>query len=188
VIRQLFADEKLFKTEDKSSPAPAIAFFYFDFRDKKCQSVEIALRRIILQLSSQSPYPYKTLDEEYGQRLPSYEDLHRILQKLLRELRRTYIVLDALDECDDFDQVVDLVLTLRKWTDTPLHFLITSQTRQIFTNRFKAIPRIALGFDVTQDDIITFVAAEIQTNSKLVICRSQADRIIDQVARKSNGM
>ncbi|KAJ7898904.1 hypothetical protein B0H14DRAFT_3852971 [Mycena olivaceomarginata] len=76
VIKQLFADARLFDDGEKSRP-PAVAFFYFDFRDKERQSVESALRRIVLQLSAQ----YRALDEQYklsnGQKLPSYEDLRR---------------------------------------------------------------------------------------------------------------
>ncbi|KAF8184630.1 hypothetical protein K438DRAFT_1837602 [Mycena galopus ATCC 62051] len=189
VIRQLFADEKLF--EDGASP-PAVAFFYFDFRNEERQSVEIALRRIVLQLSAQSPHPHRVLDGEYrssnGQKLPSHEDLHKILRQLLRELGRTYIVLDALDECDDFNQLVNLISTLREWTETPLHLFITSQPRQIFTEGFRGIPCIALKFNVTQEDIKFFVASEIQTNPKLKIWRRKAENITDRVVRKSNGM
>ncbi|KAF7357847.1 Phytoene dehydrogenase [Mycena venus] len=107
VISKLVEDKKLFRDVNKPPPPPAVAFFYFDFRTKETQSVESALRRIILQLSAQSPYPYKDLDEHYslskGQTLPTIKDLHHILQRLLQQLRRTYIILDALDECASED-------------------------------------------------------------------------------------
>lgn len=194
MIGKLFTDKELFKTMDVALSPPAIAFFYYDFRNKETQSVEIALRRIILQLSAQSPYPYRALDKHYmlskGQTLPSYKDLEKILQQLLRELGRTYIVLDALDECDDddFGQLIALVSTLRAWTDTPLHILITTQPREIFTHRFQDVIRIALKYDTTQEDIRFFVASEIETNPKLKIWRGKADQIKDRIARKSNGM
>ncbi|KAJ7832151.1 ankyrin repeat-containing domain protein [Mycena olivaceomarginata] len=175
----------------KSRP-PAVAFFYFDFRDKERQSVESALRRIVLQLSAQSPHSYRALDEQYklsnGQKLPSYEDLQKILQQLLSELGRTYVVLDALDECDELSQIVDLISTLRHWTDSPLHLFITSQTRQIFTEGFRGVPCITLNFNVTQEDIKFFVKTEIQTNPKLKIWRPRVDDITDRVSHKSQGM
>ncbi|KAJ7811927.1 hypothetical protein B0H13DRAFT_1926431 [Mycena leptocephala] len=191
VIKQLFADARLFDDGEKSRP-PAVAFFYFDFRDKERQSVESALRRIVLQLSAQSPHSYRALDEQYklsnGQKLPSYEDLQKILQQLLSELRRTYVVLDALDECDELSQIVDLISTLRHWTDSPLHLFITSQTRQIFTEGFRGVPCIILNFNVTQEDIKFFVKTEIQTNPKLKIWRPRVDDITDRVSHKSQGM
>ncbi|KAJ7760101.1 hypothetical protein DFH07DRAFT_771988 [Mycena maculata] len=139
------------------------------------KDAQIALRRITLQLSAQSPFPYRALNKYYmlssGQTLPSYEDLHCVLQQLLRELGRTYIVLDALDECNDndFEQLVRLGSTLRAWTETPLHLLFTSQPRRIFTEGFRGVTRIALEFNTTstQGDIKLFVASEIQTNPKL---------------------
>ncbi|KAJ7759435.1 ankyrin repeat-containing domain protein [Mycena maculata] len=192
VIKNVFEEEISFS--GPKAPAPATAFFYFDFRAKETQRVEIALRRIILQLSAHSPHPYRALDEHYklsnGQKLPSYKDLQKILQQLFRELGRTYIVLDALDECDDSDfaSLVDLVSALRKWTETPLHILFTSQPRQIFTEGFEGITRIALEFNITQGDIRFFIAEEIRTNPKLKIWHHQTDDITDRVARKSNGM
>ncbi|KAJ6594427.1 hypothetical protein B0H19DRAFT_1247099 [Mycena capillaripes] len=132
-VSKLFNDKKLCGDMRSSPPPPAVAFFYFDFRTKESQGVECALRHFILQLSSQSPHPYKALNEYYmlsnGQTLPSYEDLAKILHRLLRELGRTYVVLDALNECaaDDVQTLVDLVSVLRAWTDTPLHLLITTR-------------------------------------------------------------
>ncbi|KAJ7770952.1 hypothetical protein DFH07DRAFT_914759 [Mycena maculata] len=193
VIKELFSEEKLLEHGDKPS-CPAVAFFYFDFRNKEAQSIEIALRRIVLQLSAHSPDPYRALHNHYelsnGQKLPGYEDLCKVLQQLFRELGRTYIVLDALDECDDgdFSQLVDLVSMLREWIETPLHLFFASQTRQIFTEGFRGIPCIALGSDSTQEDIEFFVGSEIRSNPKLKIWRPQVDQIIDRVARKSQGM
>ncbi|KAJ7482175.1 ankyrin repeat-containing domain protein [Mycena galericulata] len=193
VISKLIADKKLFNKMETST-STALAFFYYDFRNKEAQSVEIALRRIILQLSAQSPYPYRVLEEHYllskGQILPNHDDLIEILQQLLEECGRTYIILDALDECDytNFQELVDLVLTLRKWDKTPLHLLFTSQPRQIFTEGFKDIPCVALRFDVTEDDIQFYVASEIQTNPKLKIWQNKKEEITAQVTHNSKGM
>ncbi|KAJ7759431.1 ankyrin repeat-containing domain protein [Mycena maculata] len=192
VIKHVFEEEISFS--GAKAPTPASAFFYFDFRAKETRRVEIALRRIILQLSAHSLHPYRVLDEHYklsnGQKLPSYKDLQKILQELLRELGRTYVVLDALDECDDSDFVplVDLISALREWTETPLHILFTSQPRQMFTERFAGITRIALAFDITEEDIRFFITEEIRANPKLKICRRRAGDITDRVAHKSNGM
>lgn len=122
------------------------------------------LRTIVLQLSAQSPRPYRALDDEYnlcnGQGL---QYLQNILRELLRELAgHTYIILDGLDECDDndLDQLVDLVSSLRTWTETPLHLLITSRLLYIFKKRLEGVTYIALEFDraVLQENIESFVA------------------------------
>ncbi|KAJ7185146.1 ankyrin repeat-containing domain protein [Mycena haematopus] len=185
VIKQLFA---------KKTPSTAVVFFYFDFRNKEAQSVEIALRRIILQLSAQSPHPYKTLENHYkasnGQILPSYEDLQQILCELLHEFGHIYIALDALDECDqhNFHYLVDLVSTLQAWQDTSLHLLITSQTRDIFTKGFKGLICMELDAKVTGDDIWLFVANQLDTNTDLAIWKAHAKQICTKIVHKSSGM
>ncbi|KAJ7616537.1 hypothetical protein FB45DRAFT_1008014 [Roridomyces roridus] len=176
------------------TPPTPVGFFYFDVRSKEAQSVEIALRRIILQLSAYFPHPYESLNNHHdlsnGQKLPSYQDLYAILQKLLHRLGRTYIILDALDECasDELDQLVDLILMLRAWTETPLHLLITSQPRRAFTDAFQGINCIPIEINDTQRDITVFLSSEFMTNSKLDLWRQHAKQIVDQITHKSRGM
>ncbi|KAJ6548674.1 hypothetical protein B0H19DRAFT_1379043 [Mycena capillaripes] len=174
VINQLFTHQPQFEDTDNPPPLNAVAFFHFDFREKERQSVEIVLRRITSS----------------GQKLPSYEDFVKILHQLLRELGRTYIILDALDECGDssIKQLLDLISTLRTWSPTSLHLLITNQPRQIFTKALDGVSRVALEFNVTQDDIRLFVASELETNPELDLWRLHTDKIKERITSKSNGM
>ncbi|KAJ7774146.1 hypothetical protein DFH07DRAFT_988135 [Mycena maculata] len=191
VIGTLFAGQELFTTVENSPPPPAVTFFYYNFRNKETQTVEIALRRIALRLSAQSPHPYRVLDEHYnlsnGQTLPTFRELHRNLEKLQREIGRTYIVLNVLDECKvgEFDQLVDLVSTLRAWAETPLHLLFTSQPRPVFTEGFEGIPCNALGFDVTEEDIRFCLAACLLL--KLARCK-RADKLAEVLENLPNDL
>ncbi|KAJ7769707.1 hypothetical protein B0H14DRAFT_352620 [Mycena olivaceomarginata] len=191
VIDKLIGDQQLFKDLRKSS---AVAFYYFDFTIKDGQTVEAALRRIVLQLSAQSTYPYRVLKKQHdllnGQALPKYQDLRHILEELLTELARVYIVLDALDECDDSElgQLMDLITMLWRWTHTPLHLLITSQSRAAFTEAFETMPCVFLESEVTEHDIKHFIAAELRDNHKLKTWAHRADEIVDRIVHKSNGM
>ncbi|KAJ7918057.1 hypothetical protein B0H13DRAFT_2321704 [Mycena leptocephala] len=107
---------------EDSGKSSTVAFFYFDFKAKDGNALDTALRRMVLRLSAQSPYPYSALNKQYrlshGQGLPNYQDLQSIFKELLRDLGRTYIVLDALDECPDteFGQLMNLISTLRGCT------------------------------------------------------------------------
>ncbi|KAJ7079503.1 hypothetical protein C8R43DRAFT_1053075 [Mycena crocata] len=191
IVNKLIEDQRLFRNLGKSS---AVAFFYFDFKDKEDNVVERALRRIILQLSAQSPYHCRALNMLYelskGQTIPSYEELQQVLGELLLELGRTYIVLDALDECPDTEQdkLVECIAMLQHYTHSPLHLLITSQPRTIFTDSFKTLPCIPLKAKVTEKDIRIFLEGELQTNRKLKTWASRANSITDRIVRKSNGM
>ncbi|KAJ6586270.1 ankyrin repeat-containing domain protein [Mycena vulgaris] len=188
VISQLVLDQG-FKDLATTCPLPVIRFFYFDIKDKQGQSVDSALRRIILQLSAQSPNLYRALEEQYklksnGQILPSYQELQAILEALLMEIGRTYIVLAALDECQEADQrrLVDFVSVLRKWTPTPLHLLLTSQPRRIFMEAFGDVACIELDSALTQEDIKLFVKSELQRLEPWI------SRAADLVVTRTNGM
>ncbi|KAJ7127801.1 ankyrin repeat-containing domain protein [Mycena epipterygia] len=197
VIKKLIDDRKFLKEMGKSS---AVAFFYFDFKNKESHAVESALRRIILQLSAQAPNRYRALDKHYslssGQALPTYQDLQDILKELLLELGRTYIVLDGLDECQDIEliKLVDLISMLWSWTQTPVHLLITSQPRSIFTDNFGAMTCVSPTSEVTAEDIRSFVDSELQSSRyKLKAWASRSGGpnitdITDQIVHKSNGM
>ncbi|KAJ7646425.1 ankyrin repeat-containing domain protein [Mycena polygramma] len=191
VIRKLFDDRELFEDLGKSC---AVAFFYFDFKAKESQTVETALRRIVLQLSAQSPYRYRALNKHFniskGQTLPSYHDLRSVLEELLGELQRTYILFDALDECQDLEinQLVDLISMLREWSWTPLHLLITSQHRTSFAEEFKNLPCVFLESHLVENDIRFFIASEISSRRSMKPWASRANEIVDRIALKCGGM
>ncbi|KAJ7269782.1 ankyrin repeat-containing domain protein [Mycena rebaudengoi] len=187
-ITKLIHDKSLFKDRGKLA---AVGFFYFDFKDKTDHAVERALRRIVLQLAAQSRCHYEILDAQYnlsgGQTLPTYDDLQRILEELLRQLERTYIIFDGLDECADNEQVqiITLISRLQKWTESPLHLLFTSQPRAVFSDGFKDVTCVYVESDVMQKDIRLFVEAEL---CKMKTWSSRIDEIADRVISKSNGM
>ncbi|KAJ6539678.1 ankyrin repeat-containing domain protein [Mycena capillaripes] len=186
LIRQLFEDRK------RIMHGMAVAYFYFDFRDKQQQRTEMMLRSIILQLSAQSPHPYAALDRQYeesnGQTLPTYRNLMDILETLLSEIGSTYIVLDALDECKDTGLLIQFIARLRGWTKSRSHVLFTSQPREIFTAAFEDVPQVTLEFDTTLSDIRLFVSNELQTNLDLAHLARRAEEVKTKVVEKSNGM
>ncbi|KAJ7763139.1 ankyrin repeat-containing domain protein [Mycena maculata] len=183
VISKLFEDRQ---------QGTAVAYFYFDFRDKQKQLVEMMLRSIILQLSAQSHHPYAALNSHYellnGQALPTYQNLVDILETLLSEKSYTYIVLDALDECKDTNLLIQLVSRLQRWTGRPLHILLTSQAREIFGTAFAGISEVALEFDTTQSDIKLFVSNELRSNPDLDHLAHRAEQVATKVVTKSGGM
>ncbi|KAJ7459017.1 ankyrin repeat-containing domain protein [Mycena latifolia] len=169
-------------------PAYAVAYFYFDFRNEDTQLLEMMLRSIVFQLSKQSPRPYARLDQCYQTRKgvtpPTSEDLQDILDKLLMELGRTYIVLDALDECKDTALIIQCISRLQ---NSSLHRLFTSQYRTEFAVAFKAVAHIILEPETTRDDIKCFVESELQT-LKLKHWARHTTEITRKVVEKSNGM
>ncbi|KAJ7608285.1 ankyrin repeat-containing domain protein [Mycena polygramma] len=152
-----------------------IGYFYFDFRDEKKQLPENMLRSIIMQLSEQSPNPYSVLNEQFkschGQVFPPYGDLLAMLDTILSQFTGAYIVLDALDECSEHDQLVQFISTLRGW-DKPVHLLVAI---------------VVLEPEATHADILQFVNSELDLNSKLKHMKKAKDAA-PKIVDKSTGM
>ncbi|KAJ7105129.1 hypothetical protein C8R43DRAFT_1165980 [Mycena crocata] len=185
---------KLVDGRHGSVPTRRVAYFYFDFRDEKKQRVETMLRCIVLQLSAQSPNPYAVLDQLYetvkGQTLPTRNSLLKVLENLLLELGTTYLVLDALDECEkkDHQDLIQLISRVQEWTQSRVHLLMTSQTREIFTKAFDGVKRVALDFHTTEYDIERFVASELTSKHYLKHLKSRVGDVTAKVVERSNGM
>ncbi|KAJ7608309.1 hypothetical protein DFH06DRAFT_1017873, partial [Mycena polygramma] len=175
-----------------ATPNFGIAYFYIDFRDEKKQLLETMLRSIIMQLSEQSPTPYSALDQHFkscqGGKFPTYGDLLAMLDTILAEFTGTYIILDALDECSELDELVHFISTLRGWGKS-LHFLVASQPRTIFMDSaaFDGALVVVLERDTTHADILQFVNSKLELDSKLKHIKKAKDAA-PKIVDKSNGM
>ncbi|KAJ7658303.1 hypothetical protein DFH06DRAFT_1044776 [Mycena polygramma] len=175
-----------------NAPNCAIAYFYFDFRDEKKQLVDNMLRSIIMQLSEQSRTPYSVLDQHFkfcqGGKFPTYSDLLAMLDAILSQFTGTYVVLDALDECSELDELIQFISTLRS-SGKPVHLLVASQPRTIFLDSaaFKEVSVVDLEPDTTHADILQFVNSKLELDSKLKHIRKAKDAG-SKIVRKSNGM
>ncbi|KAJ6571507.1 hypothetical protein B0H19DRAFT_1231288 [Mycena capillaripes] len=162
------------------------------WQERRSQDLEVMLRSITFQLSAQSSHPHLALDRLHksfngGTVPPHDEDLIKVIHQLLMERGRSYIVLDALDECieDDFPALIRLIQRLfSDPADKHLHLLITSQPRQLFKNAFANMSCITLESD-TEDDIRAFVTSKVAEVKKWA---TQAERVTEQVVLKSSGM
>jgi hypothetical protein len=194
VIDQLFKDRTSIGNKNSGT---AIAYFYFDFGGGDKQLMEHALRRLVLQLSAQCPIPYDMLLKYYdlydGQKVPTWDELLVLLEKLLKDLDRTYLILDALDECrtEDHDLIVDFVRTILDWSAVRLHVLVTSQPRGIFENGFTVLQnvhRITMQEDTISHDIELYVSNELSSKSALAHWKSNFEQILSHIVNKSAGM
>lgn len=90
------------------------AYFYFTYRDEFKQTTEGFLRSIIVQLSSQRPSLPEEVRNMYNvyekqQQEPPLPNLIRVFLCLLQSFGKTYLMIDALDECSEQDAMFDLI-------------------------------------------------------------------------------
>jgi hypothetical protein len=110
----------------------AYAYFYFDFNDTQKQIVDSFLRSAIIQLFKRRPeIPADVLSlytESHGSQ-PGREALIATLLALFELSAQTYILIDALDECSER---LDAVNVLQRLIDSSnsMNLLITSRKEQ----------------------------------------------------------
>lgn len=113
----------------RAKPNSAVLFFYFDFNDTDKQKHERLLRSLICQLSmycSNSMLQDLYSSCSMGARQPSGEVLLTTLRHMMASIKDTYIILDALDECVERDELLTDIEDILSWENANLHLLATS--------------------------------------------------------------
>ncbi|KAI9873035.1 MAG: hypothetical protein M1830_000904 [Pleopsidium flavum] len=110
----------------------AIAYFYFDFNDQDKQRIKEFLCSIIAQLSQSNARAAERVQGLYGRcqnggQQPSVDSLQVCLREILEESPRTFLVLDALDECTQREELLDLTKEIHGWKLSNLNVLATSR-------------------------------------------------------------
>jgi len=115
-----------------SDPSSVLAYFYFDFRDTQQQQSESLLCSLTTQLSSHYSTCPDLLAALYsqnldGQRQPTMKDLMTTLKDMLGGFQHVYLIMDALDECEDREQLLLLIQEITEWKLGTVHILATSR-------------------------------------------------------------
>ena len=176
----------------------AVLYFYFDFNDAEKQRHEKMIRSVICQLSKHCAD--SVLQDLYsscsdGSRQPTEETLLNTIHHMIASLGDTYIILDALDECEDRDELLTDLEEIMSWEDANLHVLATSRREQDIDARLTSLSneqkRINIQSSVVNADIRTYIHDRLQIDRKLK--RWQKDPKVQQeientLMKKANGM
>jgi hypothetical protein len=125
-------------------PGKATAYFYFDFNDRRKQDAEMMVRSLLSQLLQQSIEILPSVDalfktNQRGSPLPPSESLLDALKELFIKFPATYIVLDALDECENRKELMNTIGIIATWNIEGLHVLFTSRRVGDITTTLEAI-------------------------------------------------
>jgi Cdc6-like AAA superfamily ATPase len=160
----------------QDDPGKAAAYFFFDFNDAKKQDPEIMVRSLLCQLSEQVIKIPPSLDAlfsscESGQRQPSTDALMKALRLITQDLPQIYIVLDALDECTQRSELMEMLETIIGWKVTNLHLVVTSRREHdIESSLVKFVDsqnQICLQSTVVDKDIQLYVRQRLSKDRRL---------------------
>ena len=112
-------------------PGIAVAYFYFDFNDKRKQGLSHLIFSLLAQLSRQSRTLSKPLRSWYessrnSRQPPTLEEAQNSLTNLISEYEQTYVLLDALDESTDCEELGKFLEAI-KINSSNVHVLATSR-------------------------------------------------------------
>jgi ankyrin repeat domain-containing protein 50 len=133
------------KRRTETSPHARCAYFYFDFRDRSKQTVEGMLRSLLRQLTSfetSLPRSVVELHRAHARQghQPTQEALVDTLYSITEHTERNFTVIDALDECAELDEALDLLLALTESSYTKLSILVTSRELDDIGETIKDVP------------------------------------------------
>jgi hypothetical protein len=160
----------------QDDPGKVTAYFFFDFNDAQKQDPEKMVRSLLCQLSQQSIKIPASLDAlfsscENGQRQASIHALMNALHSMIQELPQVFIVLDALDECTQRGDLMEMLETMMGWKVPNLHLLMTSRKERDIESSLEDYVdgqnRICLQSAVIDKDIQRYVRQRLSDDKRL---------------------
>ncbi|KAH0557143.1 hypothetical protein GP486_005066 [Trichoglossum hirsutum] len=191
-----------------------LAFYYFSFRRKESQEVRLLLNSLLTQfvhsLVRGDPQRHnhyhlpRAFRELYNQYQPSsepkIEDLKATLLSVLAESKKTYIVIDALDECprpEDRENTIEFFMDLLQDARSSTHILITSRQEKDIEDTVREasekngiyLRRVPIKNSRVNADIRRHLQTRMTTDSRF---RRWPDKIkedvTEQLAEKAEGV
>lgn len=166
VIRSLLDDNRSDKT---------VAYFFFDFQTHEKRTFQNFLSSIIVQLFSPNAQLSTIVEELYstcdnGRSRPTMQDTLVLLRRLIdTSPTLVYVVVDALDECQDRRSLLKVLKDIRSWNQKNLHIFGTSRRETDIEDVLcpLATDMISLEEDVVDKDILTYVRYQLQHEGRL---------------------
>ena len=186
------------KQRNETSRDTRYAYFYFDFRDRSKQTVEGMLRSLLRQLSSfdtSLPRSVAELHRAHARQghQPTQEALVNTLHSIAERTGRAFIVIDALDECVELDEALDLLLALTDNSHSRLSVFVTSRELDDIREAIKdvspdKVKHISIQSRKDNADIELFIRTQVEKNRRLRKWRNQKSQIIQALGDGAHGM
>lgn len=176
-----------------SSPESPVAFFYFDYRDQGRQTPNSLLLSFLKQIIAILPdIPRSVVDAH--EKSPSnadslpLRDLEGILHEIASGLRQVYLIIDALDECDESTHRKATIQLLDRIQQTPnIYLFITSrQYPHDIQESLQSHPQIAI--QANESDLRRYMYREIENSNIPEIDQEFASTIVETLISRAHGM
>ena len=130
------------------------------------------------------------LHRVYATGTPPIDELLEVLRQMLQSFQRVYIVLDALDECIEQEELFDLLTTMRHWRMESLCILVTSRDEPDIRNGLNPAKEqeVLLQNPAVDEDIVLFVVETLKNDRKLQEWSDMFPKIKESLTQGTKGM
>lgn len=182
--------------QDKASAANyGVAHIYFNFKEQDQQQPVHILGSLAKQLAGRIQTLPKVIEELHRKLThqmsdPTQEELYGALLSTFGSFDQTFLVFDALDECDPRGQLEKLLPLFHRMAEDGADLFLTSRSGQDdISESFRDVPTIEL--TAKDHDITTYIQARIMAKKRVerLILKSRCgNRIVPKLVACANGM
>ena len=172
----------------------ALAYFYFDGSDQDKQTDENLLSSLVLTFTAKAG-KYSLLQNLYQKHnqlhKPTVSELMDVLMTLVGVFKETYIVIDALDECCQFDEVSNIIANILGWKLPNCHLLVTSRReKHILDALYQYLPaEVVLSKKRVHNDIALYTRETVRKVQQFKRWDKGLEKTITRkLVKKSGGM
>ncbi len=179
-----------------------VAYFYIDFSEEETQIPENMIRSLLKQICCRSHSAAQELDSLYsdcanGTQQPNLDQLLSVSQRVLDGINDgdTFYIIDALDECKEREELLELLNRIHEQKHPKLHILVTSRQELDIERSLKSMTndeaRICIQSKLVQDDILAYIHDRLETDNSLERFKRQPkiqEEIKEALIEKADGM
>ena len=171
-----------------------IAYVYCDYKDQVLQTASnliACLARQLVGWPKRLPLQLERLHKELEpqRRRPSLEELQNLLVTLCNERRRTFVVVDALDECEAMQQRRHFLPLLKSLPHGSTRLFVTSRpNNEDIYHVFTTAPQIQIV--APESELQRFVAEKMKERHEFMdrVTPALRDDIISTISARASGM
>ena len=180
--------------EDFTGPNYATVFAYFDYRDHERQSSDSMTASLLQQIAithSEVPEPVLSLHKKFNSKdiRPQVQDLVRAFSLVCQDFERVFVIIDALDECDEEKHrqaFIEALNTLREQASVRL-FITSRPHPQDIKMAFTFASHIMI--EAKDSDLRMYLSNEIENiHSAELVDESFKIEIMDKITNRANKM
>ncbi|KAK6525995.1 hypothetical protein TWF281_011036 [Arthrobotrys megalospora] len=177
-----------------NTSAVGIAYVYFNFKHKNEQTIYNILASLLKQLAQRQyslPASIKDLYDQHknNRTWPSTNEITKALQAITKLYSSTFIVVDALDECQISDYCRNNFLStiFRLYTQCGINIFATSRHIQEIIEQFKHQGSTTLEIRAHEEDLRSYLDGRIEQSTRKML-RDNREAIKAGIVKVVDGM